>query len=157
MSFLKKFTFILLYMSLWLTASFGFSKAPTAVDGKLDLTHWDFSKDGELTLEGEWKIHQGGFLTTLAEIRNVTATQFIPKYDRQVKGKRYIGPVTYAITLTGLNKDDNIGIALNGFYPSNYRIAIIYQGLTEGCACGAAPTISGAFVQGPSLAALQET
>ena len=39
------------------------SYAPTAKEGELDLTSWDFRKNGPVTLNGEWEIYLNQFIT----------------------------------------------------------------------------------------------
>ena len=34
-------------------------EAPTAVNGVIDLSDWDFERDGPVELIGEWKVHWG--------------------------------------------------------------------------------------------------
>lgn len=36
--------------------------APTAAQGKLDLNHWDFQRDGIIKLDGEWELYPGVLL-----------------------------------------------------------------------------------------------
>jgi len=49
---------LLALQTLWTPDRF-----PHAVQGKLDLSNWDFSADGAVPLDGEWEFYQGQLLT----------------------------------------------------------------------------------------------
>ena len=55
-------------LSLLLSSCAAESKreAPTAVNGVIDLSDWDFERDGPVELIGEWKVHLGRLLALRA-------------------------------------------------------------------------------------------
>ncbi len=64
---------------------------PLAVDGRMDLTRWDFQRDGTVPLDGEWEIFRETLLTpeTLAETRpkGEPITLPCPWNNRELNGK----------------------------------------------------------------------
>jgi PAS domain S-box-containing protein len=81
--------------------------APTAVKGVLDLTNWDFKKDGPVDLNGEWEFYWMQLLTpedfTQTTPTRKTAFIKVPRYWKgyELEGKKLpgYGYVTYRLKI----------------------------------------------------------
>lgn len=101
-------------------------KAPTAKDGLIDLSHWDFERDGTIKLNGDWAFYWNTFLmdTSISQANIEQATVLhVPGLwnSRKKKGKAFpgMGYGTYQ---------------LNILHQSNEPLAIKYLNAASSCA-----------------------
>lgn len=92
--------------------------APKAVDGVLDLRHWDFEKDGSVRLDGDWGFYKNQLLEKGERVR--PAREFIKSgkgwnpIDKPAASKINYGTYTLRVLL-GKNQSKELGIKINEF------------------------------------------
>lgn len=113
-------------------------KAPLALDGILDLEHWDFSDDGIVSLDGEWEFYWKQLVKPGDADLTTSATEkdyFIipnkwnghPYRNRSLTGHGY---ATFRLTLTGIQKNDILALKVIDMATS-YRLWVDGELLLE--------------------------
>ena len=106
--------FVVLLLLLGCGAQYGNKTLPKVIDGEIDLTNWDFSKDGPVKLDGHWlftwekQIQVAPWVDLKAELTNrsylPSAWRSLPLFNEKGKQQRpYVGYATYAAKITGVN------------------------------------------------------
>ena len=103
---------------------------PRAVKGVLDLSDWDFERDGKVDLYGQWEFYYGAFLDSASF---VTAKNNKPKYievpslwngydwnGKELPGSGY---ATYRLVVKSKNLNKVMGLRVGDMY-SSYRLFI---------------------------------
>ncbi|WP_042349292.1 hybrid sensor histidine kinase/response regulator [Bacillus massiliigorillae] len=90
------------------------SNPPTAENGILDLSNWDFEKDGIVPLNGEWEF-VGDKLLLPKDFNN--AKSIYEKVPRGWKSDSSIG--TYRLTVYLPNNERNIGLTIRNIWSSH--------------------------------------
>lgn len=118
----------------------GFSKkqAPTVLNGEIDVTGWDFERNGPIKLDGNWLFSWGQFLkpSSWDELKQkmphkltVPGRWHKSKYpdqnDEYLPGQ---GSATYAILIKGLPKSVTLGVSNGRPYGASKTIALTNEG-----------------------------
>jgi signal transduction histidine kinase/CheY-like chemotaxis protein len=101
---------------------------PIAEKGRMDLTYWDFQKEGSIILNGEWECYDGQLLTpeafagnssltpSLTGYSNITANRLHHTSDLEIGTK---GVRTFRLILKTGQKEQQYGVKINNIPMSN--------------------------------------
>lgn len=133
------FLFILLSICLYsFSQKFLIKNVPSAHKGVIDLTNWDFSKDGTINLNGEWEFYWKEILTpeTIRKADSLPGKCFIKspgswtnsKFTQQKWSCKGYG--TYHLIIKVSGKHSYYSLKINDIYTS-YKVWINGQFITE--------------------------
>lgn len=111
---IRRLLFIVFLLLLGCRPQYSDKTPPKVIDGEIDLTHWDFKKDGPVKLDGQWlfswekQIQVAPWVDLKAELTQSSslpsAWRTLPIFNE--KGKQqgpYVGYATYAAKISGIN------------------------------------------------------
>lgn len=103
---------------------------PRAVEGVLDLSDWDFDRDGKVDLYGQWEFYYGEFLDSASlatpkknKPKYIELPSLWNGYDWNGKELTGSGFATYRLIVKSKNLNKVIGLRVGDMY-SSYRLFI---------------------------------
>ena len=124
------------------------TKAPQAINGVLDLTEWDFHKDGVIKLNGEWEFYWKQLLTRhdfYGGIKTAGSYEPVPDvwnyYRRNGRPLPGQGYATYRLKIKLQENDSLKGLKLSTMSTS-YRLMIDYRVVATNGIVGTTPSAS---------------
>ncbi|GAE07402.1 7TM-DISM domain-containing protein [Paenibacillus sp. JCM 10914] len=129
--FLKTLIFFLIF-SLWINpAIFADESSFRVKKGEVNITNWDFDKDGIFNLNGEWEFYWSQLLTPSDWKMNINTEDHsyiqVPGYwNKQIINGETLpieGYATYRLTIHGVKSTEQMAIKLRNMY-SSYNVWI---------------------------------
>ena len=133
MKYIKVFIFIFALSKVLLNPILAReSNSPVAVNGVLDLSHYNFVKNGSLVVKGEWVFHWKKLLDPNLNLglKKGQKIKFPGFWNELELEKKKLGPLGYGsflLRVKGAPKNSVLGLSIKSF-SSNYKIFIIENG-----------------------------
>ncbi|MDN3954906.1 hybrid sensor histidine kinase/response regulator [Sporolactobacillus laevolacticus] len=120
----------LIFAVLYITFTYNSKPTPKAIDGRLDLSKWNFSAKGPVPLNGEWGFYPNQLLTQ----KNVSSINKLTPEKVRVPGSTYskmgsLGIATYTLRIKVIHLERVYGIKTSSIQMAN---RLIVNGVTVG-------------------------